>query len=77
MITSLKDCVNRAVRADSPKEYRARFTIRVENSLWKVHAVSIANRDILAFCDKGCATFLVDSYSDRYMCELFDWEKGE
>lgn len=53
----------------------ASFKFDVEGETWIVYEVSISHRDILCFCDRGTATFLVDSYGERNVAELFDWNE--
>lgn len=55
-------------------EIGANFTINIENDIWQVYCAYISYRDILLLCDKGTATFLVDSYGDNNFIELFNWE---
>ena len=50
--------------------------IPMENKPWRAYEASIAHRDILLLCDKGTATFLVDTYGDRNTIELFDWAEN-
>lgn len=44
----------------------------------KFHAyeVSVANRDLLFFCNEGTANYVVDTYGDKVVVVLFNWEKG-
>ena len=43
----------------------------------KAHEVSICNRDLLFFTDKGTLNYLVDSYGSRHSIELFNNEEIE
>lgn len=75
-VKSLNQAIDMSIEANQSKEYSASFKIIVGNEVWTVESVGIANRDILAYCDKGYATFLVDSYGDRHLACLFDWERN-
>ena len=43
----------------------------------KAHEVSICNRDLLFFTDKGTLNYLVDSYGDRSYIDLVNEEIEE
>jgi hypothetical protein len=72
-ITKLKEAVEISVGKTGFGERMAQFDIDVEGKTWNCYAVSISHRDILCYCDQGIATFLVDSYGERHVPELFDW----
>lgn len=55
-------------------EIDADLSIEIEGRVWKVYTVAISHRDILCYCDKGWATYLVDSSGDKHTAELFDYE---
>ena len=75
-INALKQAVELSISGKNCRELNAKFKIQVKNKNWNCYAVSIAHRDVLCFCDQGAATFLVDSYSDRNVAELFDWDEA-
>lgn len=50
------------------------FEIEVNGEQWHVYDSSVSHRDILLYCDQGTVTFLVDSYGNRHVTELFTWE---
>lgn len=75
-ILSLKQAVDLSIDGKTTGEKNARFEIEVEGKTWSVYTVSISHRDILCYCNQGCATFLVDSYGDRNVAELFDWSES-
>jgi hypothetical protein len=50
--------------------------IEVQGDIWRVYEAVVSYRDILFFCDKGSATYLVDTYGARNTVELFDWERS-
>ena len=47
----------------------------VDGEKFHAYEVSVANRDLLFFCDKGTLNYLVDTYGDRIVIELFAVEK--
>lgn len=75
MIKNLSDAVELSLKVKRQVQKSCDFSILVQNETWKVYDLSIVSREILCFCDKGTATFLVDSYGQRTVVELFDWEK--
>ena len=75
IIMSLQEAIALSLDAMCADEHEASFKINVNDSVWTAYAVSISYRDILLYCDKGTATYLVDSYGDRHVAELFDWSK--
>lgn len=72
-IKSLSQAIESSIDGKTFGEVDADFKIDIQGELWTCYAVSIADRDILAYCDKGTATLLVDSYGDKHTAELFDW----
>jgi hypothetical protein len=80
MKTAMKDftaLIDLAVKANDQAYVPCDFPIQVNGETWVAHEASICHRDILLSCDKGTATFLVDSYGDRHVCEIFDWESDQ
>lgn len=73
IVTKLKQAVDLSLDGKTEGEIDADFIIDVDGMTWNVYTVSISHRDILCYCDKGTATFLVDSYGDRHVPELFGW----
>lgn len=74
-IKSLKQAVDMSIDGAILGEIDADFKIDVQSETWSCYTVSICYRDIFAYCDKGTATLLVDSYGDKHVAELFNWEK--
>ena len=75
LIKALSDAIDLSLDGEtSGVHFTAEFEIEVDGKTWNVYTVSISHRDILAYCDRGTATFLVDSYGDRNTAELFNWE---
>lgn len=77
MIKNLSEAVELSLKVKNQIEKSCDFSILVQDETWKVYDLSIVSREILCFCDKGTATFLVDSYGQRSVVELYDWEKDE
>lgn len=57
-----------------PQEVSCDLILKVEDRELKAHSVSISNRDLLFFTESGTVTYLVDSYGDDHVAELFDWD---
>lgn len=74
-LKSLKQAIDLSLKGGQVGEVDCNFKIGVEGETWTVYTVSIAYRDIFCYADKGTATFLIDSYGDRHMAELFDWNR--
>lgn len=72
---TFKDLVEKAVKANKSTEVSCNLKLSVDGETWVAYSVSIANRDLLFFCEQGTATYLIDSYGDRHTAELFDWNK--
>jgi hypothetical protein len=69
----LKDPVNAAL-SDAHAVIDCDFKIQVEGEVCDVYEASVSYRDILLLTDKGTVTYFVDSYGDRHVVELFDWD---
>lgn len=67
--------IDTAVNSSEQREFDVNLNITVEGETWKAYAAYVSHRDILLFCDKGTATYAVDSYGDRHTAMLFDWNK--
>ena len=79
-IKSLEECVQLAVSDDIKNNWQDRgadFKIVIEDKDWTVYAVYISYRDILCSCEEGTVTYLVDTYGDRHVPVLHDWERDE
>lgn len=75
-ITELNQAIELSVSSKRIGEQDAGFKIEVDGQTWDCYTVSISHRDVLCYCEQGTATFLVDSYGDRNVAELFDWNRG-
>ena len=51
--------------------------IEIDGQVFKAHEVSICYHDLLFFTDKGTLNYVVDSYGDRLVAELFNWDLDE
>lgn len=67
--------IDTAVNSSEQREFDVNLSITVEGETWKAYTAYVSHRDILLLCDKGTATFVVDSYGDRHTAELFDCNK--
>ncbi len=68
--------VDKAVKATSSQELNCSIKLNVvDDEVWNAYAVNVANRDLMFYTDKGCVTFLVDSYGDNHVAVLHDWER--
>ena len=65
-----------AVSGLEPKSFNVKMKIKVGDKIWNAYECSVAHRDILCFCEEGTCTFLVDSYGNRTVAELFDWDEA-
>ena len=71
----MQDLADMSINVDDQfNDLTVDFLIEVAGEKWRAHDASVAYRDVLLFCDKGVATFLVDRYDDKNTYELFDWE---
>lgn len=68
--------INHAVNGKKQRSFNVSLDLSVNGETWKAYGAEVSHRDILFYCDKGTATFLVDSYGDRHVTELFDWEES-
>lgn len=66
--------VEKSINTKKTTQHNCTLEIEVNGDIWKTYSASVSNRDILFFCDKGTATYLVDSYGTAWVAELFDWE---
>jgi hypothetical protein len=70
---TFNDLITLSVNADEQTEWDIDFGIKVTDQLWHAYTAIVSNRDILLLCDKGSATFLVDSHGDKHSAVLHDW----
>lgn len=68
--------INHAVSNKPQKSFNVSLELSVNGQTWKAYGAEVSHRDILFYCDKGTVTFLVDSYGDRHVTELFDYEES-
>lgn len=79
MHTSFLDLVDLSVHHSGDSiELDCSLTITITNRHgdsieMQAYTVSLANRDLLFYTDKGTATYLVDSINSRHIAVLYDW----
>ena len=74
-ITDMQDLINLSINwTGESEELDCDITLREENHTFKAHTVSVCNRDLLFYTDKGYFNYVVDSYGDNHIIELFDFE---
>ena len=66
---------NLAATCTKPRTIECNLTLQVDDEKFHAYEVSIANCDLLFYCDKGTANYVVDTYGNQTFCELYDWEK--
>jgi len=52
------------------KYYTCNLNLKIDDKNFKAHEVSICNRDLLFFTDKGTLNFVVDSIGFKNYAEL-------
>lgn len=53
------------------KYYPTNIELKEEGTKYKCYEVSICHRDLLFFADKGTLNYVIDSYGDRNVLELY------
>ena len=76
-IKSLRQAVELSIDFKDSKELDAAMPIVVNGERWNCYTIAMGHREFTCYCTEGTATFVVDTYGDRYIVELFDWEKDE
>lgn len=66
--------IDTAVNSSEQREFDVNIELKVEGKTWRAYTAYVTHREVLFLCDKGTATYVVDSYGDRHTAELFDWE---
>lgn len=56
-------------------EIDCEFEVIEDNETFKVYTASVAYRDILLYSDKGCLSYVVDSYGNRNSVECVNIER--
>lgn len=59
------------------KTFDCNFNIEVEEKTFRTHSVSICNRDLLFFTDKGTLNYVVDTIGFNDYAELFSIDGDE
>lgn len=68
--------IDHAVSNKPQKSFNVSLELSVNGETWNAYGAEVSHRDILFLCKEGTATFLVDSYGDRHVTELFDYEES-
>ena len=69
------DLIQKALNNDATKQIECSIDLLIENEVWHAYNVSISFRSLMFYTNKGTAYYLVDSYGDRQVMELLDWER--
>lgn len=64
-----------SIGSKGTKAIECDLTLEVDGEEFHAYEVSVSNRDLLFFCDKGTANYLVDTYGEKIVIELFNWER--
>ena len=74
-LTSLESATELSLKGKYLGEADALFNIKIEGETWACYTVHVGHRQFTCYCDKGTATYLVDTYYDKASCVLHDWER--
>lgn len=75
LYTDFNDLVELSVNhEDESIEVDCNIEIGVDDVEYKAYSVSIANRDLLFYTDKGTIQYLIDSYGDNHTAVLYNVE---
>lgn len=77
MIKDLKTCIELSLKANESTEYDCNVNLVIEGDTWQAYTVTISYKDIMFYCNEGDVTYLVDSYGDRHVAELYDWNTDD
>lgn len=72
-----KDIIRESINCQSTKEHDCELELNVNGETWDAYSVSISHKDLLFYCEQGIATYVVDSYGDKHIAELYSWDKSE
>lgn len=71
----LKDLIELAVNHDEESiEVDCSINLDIDDVEYNAYSVSVSNRDLLFYTEKGTIQYLVDSYGDRHTAVLHDWD---
>ena len=71
---SFNDLVDLSVNHDGDSiELDCSLTLHVDGIDFQAYTVSLANRDLLFYTDKGTVTYLIDLYHAGPIAVLHDW----
>jgi len=75
VFNNFKDIVDASVEHNTSQDYEVTsIELDVDGHVVRPYSCVITHRDIFFYFPGGNATYLVDSYGDRNVAELFDWE---
>jgi hypothetical protein len=73
--TKMQDIIAMSIVHEGENEYHScDIKIKEEGRTYHAHEVSICNRDLLFFCDKGAINYVINSYGDAHYLELINIE---
>ena len=71
---TLNKLVEMSVTIQDPLNVVCEIPLNIEGETWLAYECDVSYRDLLFHCDKGVVTYLVDSYGDKHIAVLHDWE---
>jgi hypothetical protein len=66
--------VDLSLTATKTREHDCNFKIEINGKKYKCYSASVSNREISLNCEGAFASYVVDSYGDRHLAELFNYE---
>jgi hypothetical protein len=76
-LKDIEDIIELSLTAKHSKSYPCSLVLNEDGEKFRAYEVSIANRDLLFFTDKGTLNYLVDSFGDQTSIELFNMERDD
>ena len=65
----------KSVNAKNSRCLECDLTLSVEGEKFHAYEVSVSNCDLLFFCDKGTLNYVIDTYGDKVVIELYNVDK--
>ena len=76
MKRSFEELVELSVKHKGQNKYSpCDLSLEVDGKTYNAYEVSICNRDLLFFSDKGTLNYVIDSYGDRHVAELYQLDE--
>lgn len=73
---TLRDYAVKSTQIKTPKSLPCNISLQVDGEKWNAYEVSISHCDLLFYCDKGTANYIVDTIHGQVLgIELFNWER--